>query len=223
MPDTTSPSFLLIVFAFLSFLFVLYRMLKFSGRQDTRIITFTGPSGVGKTTIVGELLKRHSEWKMVLSLTSREPRNSDLPGEYRCNVSRREFLQIKEDNKDLWIESAHGNMYATLGADVIKALLSKELSLMQLLPISVRKIHAYTLDRVLSIFILSPGEEELRKRLEKKGESSEQIDKRVADCRKWEEEARKSSIPYEFVRNDGTVAEAIQKVEQIIKSRTYAL
>jgi guanylate kinase len=196
----------------------LHRVLKFFGRRDIRIVTFTGPSGAGKTTIVGELLKRYPKWKMVLSLTSREPRNSDLSGEYRCNVSREEFLQIKEEKKDLWIESAHGNMYATLGADIIKALLSKGLSLMQLLPVSVRKIHDYIPGSVLSIFILPPGEEELRRRLEKRGESSEQIEKRIIDCRNWEAEATKrSGIPYKFVRNDGTVEEAVKKIEDIIK------
>ena len=215
MPDTTTLGLLSFVIAFACLAFWVYW--QYQQWSYLRIITFTGPSGAGKTTIVGELLKRHSKWKMVLSLTSREPRNSDLLGEYRCDVSRREFLQIKEDNKDLWIESFHGNMFSTRGADVMKALLSKELSLMQLLSVSVRKIRAYAPGRVLSIFMLPPGEEELRRRLMKRGESPEQIDKRISDCGKWEEEAKKSDIPYEFVRNNGTIAEAVHNVEQIIK------
>jgi len=188
-------------------------------KNKIKIVTFTGPSGAGKTTIVRELLKRHPEWKMIVSLTSREPRcgeDGDLPGEYRCNVSKKEFLRIRKAGEDLWIESAHGNMYATLKTDVLNALSSKGLSLMQILPVSIPKIREYVPGRVLSIFVLPPGEEELRRRLEKRGESPEQIEKRIADCRKWEEEARSSGIPYEFIRNDGTIAEAVEKIEQII-------
>ncbi|MBI2674141.1 MAG: hypothetical protein HYX22_00150 [Candidatus Yanofskybacteria bacterium] len=181
-----------------------------------KIVTFTGPSGAGKTTIIGELLKKHPRWKMVLSLTSRESRGGDLPGEYRCNVSRKEFLRIRKEKRDLWIESVHGNMYATLKVDVVNALLSEGLSLMNLMPVSVRKIRAYASGQVRSIFILPPSEKELRRRLVKRGELPEQIDKRIADCKKWEEEARLSDIPYEFVKNDGTVEEAVERVERII-------
>lgn len=180
------------------------------------MVTVTGPSGAGKTTIVGELLKRHPDWKMVRSETSRGLRDSDLPGEYRCNVTDEEFFQIKEEKRELWIETAHGNIYATLKVNVTKALLCKGVSFMNLLPVSVRKIRAYIPGRVLSIFILPPNEEELKRRLTKRSESPGQIDRRIADCRKWEEEARLSDIPYEFVRNDRTVEEAVYRVEAII-------
>jgi len=91
---------------------------------------------------------------------------------------------------------------------------------MNLLPVSVPKIRNYASGQVLSVFILPPGKEELRRRLQSRGESPEQIDRRMADCKKWEEEAIFSYIPYEFVRNEGTVAEAVEKMEQIIESKT---
>jgi len=143
-----------------------------------------------------------------------------LPGEYRCNVPEEEFLRIREKKRELWIETAHGNTYATLKVNVIKALLRKGLSFMNLLPVSVPKIRNYASGQVLSVFILPPGKEELRRRLQSRGESPEQIDRRMADCKKWEEEAIFSYIPYEFVRNEGTVAEAVEKMEQIIESKT---
>lgn len=41
---------------------------------EIRIVTFTGPSGAGKGTIVAGLLKKHPDWGLVVSLTSRGPR-----------------------------------------------------------------------------------------------------------------------------------------------------
>lgn len=218
MPNIFLLGFFSIAISF--FIFWLYWTLgvKFS-RGQVRIITFTGPSGAGKTTVVGELLKRHSEWKMIVSLTSRGSRDSDLPGEYRCNISWKEFCRHDLNGDFIWRVRAHGNMYGTLLADVRKACYSDGLSLMQILPESVTKLRIYASNKVFSIFILPPNEEELRRRLVKRGESSESIEKRITDCKKWEEEARVSGIPYEFVRNDGTVAGIVGQIESIIQKK----
>lgn len=217
MPDGVLLGLLSIAISF--FIFWLYCTLriKFFGRQRIRIITFTGPSGAGKTTIVGELLKKHLEWKIVISLTSRNPRDSDLPGEYRCLVRMDEFLWRDRRGEFIWIVSPHGYHYGTLLADVRKALDSKKPSMMQITPEAVKKMLAYAPGEALLIFVLPPGEGELRRRLEKRGDSLEQIERRIADCRKWEEEAKSSNIPYKFVRNDGTVAEAVERVEDVIE------
>jgi len=218
VPDTTTLGLVSIGLACLTFWLYWTLRIRLSGRQRVRIITVTGPSGAGKTTIVGELLKRHPGWGMVVSLTSRELRNNDLPGEYRCNLPVKYLQQLNKDGKALWLEGEHGNVYVTLFKDVNEARNSRTrtLSFMQILHRSVVKLRFYIPNEVLSVFILPPSEGELRRRLENRGESPEQIDRRIADCKKWEEEARVSGIPYEFVRNDGTVAEAVEKAEQII-------
>lgn len=184
--------------------------------RKIKIVTITGPSGAGKTTIVGELLKKHPEWKMVLSLTSRESRDSDLPGEYKCNLSVKHLYQLLKDRQAIWLENEHGNVYVALFKNVDEARFERTLSFMQILHRSVVKLHSCVPREVLSIFIIPPREEELRRRFEKRGDSPEQIERRLADCKKWEEEARSSRIPYEFVRNDGTVVEAVEQVEQVI-------
>ena len=84
--------------------------------------------------------------------------------------------------------------------------------------VSIGKLHEYAPGKVLSIFILPPSEEELRRRLVARAtESAEEIERRIADCRKWEEEAKKSGVPYRFVRNDRTVEEAVEQIEEIIR------
>lgn len=187
-----------------------------------KIITFTGPSGVGKTAIVGELLKKHSEWKIVLSLTSRESRESDLAGEYKCDVIKEEFFWRDRTGEFIWMASVHGNMYGTLLDEIRKALNSKCPSLIQISPDSVKQLRAHAPGKILSIFILPPSGNELRRRLDKIGKSPEEINRKITDCKRWEKEAVCSSIPYQFVTNDSTISEAVEQVENIINTRHQA-
>lgn len=190
-------------------------------KRKIKIITITGPSGAGKGAIVARLLKKHSDWRLVVSLTSRGSRSSrDLPGEYECDLPVEYLRRLDEEGEALWLEGGHRNVYVTLKADVDRALRFGVLWFMQILHKSVCKLHEYAPGRVLSIFILPPDKEELRWRLaERNTESPEEIERRIADCEKWEEEARASGIPYEFVRNDGTVEEAVRRVEEIIRHK----
>src|SRR3989338_9864425 len=59
---------------------------------------------------------------------------------------------------------------------------------------------------VLSFYILSPSPATLRKRLQSRGDNESEIVKRITDCDRWDEEARKAvfngSIPYIFIKND---------------------
>lgn len=217
MPDNFSIGLLSMGLACFAFWLYWSIRIKLSGQKKICIVTLTGPSGAGKTTIVGKLLEMDPGQAMIKSRTSREIRSSDLPGEYECNVPPKKFLQRRKEF--LWVESAHGNLYGTLRADVDQVLRVATLSFMQLLPKTVKDIRAYAPGRVLSVFILPPNEEELRRRLKARGDSPEAIERRISDCKKWEEDARRSDIPYEFVRNDGTIEETVRRVEQVIKHR----
>ena len=60
-------------------------------------------------------------------------------------------------------------------------------------------------DRIFSFYVLSPPEEVLRERLRARGDKEDEIQKRIADCIKWNSEAKISGISYEFVTNNGTI------------------
>lgn len=170
------------------------------------IITITGPSGVGKTSIAKKLLELVPKMRLVVSLTTREPRASDLPGEYRCNVPRGEFFRDDGEipqEKFLWVRPAHGNVYGTLRESVDAALSLAIPSLMLLLPETVALLRDYTAGKsVLSFYVKSPDEKELERRLLLRGEDAAIIQRRIADCRRWDEEAKNSGIPYVFVSNE---------------------
>ncbi len=179
------------------------RPVEYRTLHPIKIMTITGASGAGKTSIASELLRLKPDRKLVISLTTRDPRPSDLPGEYRCNVPIAEF---EESTKFIWVVSAHSNRYGTLLESVNTALAEETLRAMILVPEAVGLLRKHTKTKregsVLSFYLLSPPEEELRRRMKLRGEDEATIEKRIKDCKEWDEEARRSDTPYIFVSNN---------------------
>lgn len=121
----------------------------------------------------------------------------------------------------IWVEDIHGNIYGTLFQDIDLALLSPGLSVMQITPNAVKKLHDHLpINSVLSFFVVPPSEAELRRRLAGSGrkEFPEAIERRISDCRTWHKEARKSEITYVFVDNDGLIETTVAKVQLVIEN-----
>lgn len=176
------------------------------------IVTISGASGVGKTTIEKSLLKRLANAEVVVSVTTRDRRDTDNQHEYRY-VSKRWFRLLNRLGAFLWTINVHGNLYGTLESSVRKALKKyDDVSLMILVPDRVKNLLDYARERdseefVLSFYILSPSPDNLRKRLQGRGDSESEIAKRIRDCEEWDNEARKVGIPYIFLNNDSNDVE----------------
>lgn len=178
------------------------------------ILTLTGASAAGKTTIANQLLSNFKNTKMVVSITTREPRDSDLPGEYQY-VDQKEFDGLKE--RFIWWVSKFGNGYGTKKESIELVKVDPDtIFIMLLVPETVEMLKAEAKRlgiKVVSLYILSPNEEVLRERLKRRGDSDDQIEKRIYDCREWDSRARKTEGLYEgFINNSGTIEEAIYSV-----------
>lgn len=185
---------------------------EFSRWLRAKILTFTGPSGVGKTTVVRGLLEdKSNDLKIVTSVTTREPRDSDLPGEYMY-ITDQEFTAMEGRGEFLWTAGVHGNKYGTTKSSIQEALVAPGRSLMLLVPEVLDTLYEYTDGKVWSFYILSPPEDILRERLVKRGEKPEDIIRRISDCKRWDAEARAKGSFYTFVRNEQSVEEAIKKI-----------
>lgn len=183
-----------------------------------KILTFTGASGAGKTTIVKELLKGPEQFYLVTSTTTRSPRPSDLPGEYNY-ISNEEFELKRKNGSFLWEFPFPGKIrHGTLYESINEVFVSQIPFIMILVPATVPKLIDYVgKNAVLSFYIRSAPEEILRSRMQQRGDSPDGIENRLQECRNWDEQAEKSGIPYIFITNNGTVEETVEKVKGYLK------
>ena len=181
------------------------------------ILTLTGASGAGKTTLAKEFLKLPVYAQMVPSYSTRKPRDADIPGEYKY-VNKFRFWFLKTTGAFLWTVYPHGNSYGTTKRWVIKALKDDNtVYIMILFSDAIKILNSFAEKtgcpgRVFYFYILSPSQEILRERLRSRGDKEDEIEKRIADCVKWDPEAKTSDIPYEFVKNDGMIESITEEV-----------
>lgn len=138
-----------------------------------RLIVLTGPSGVGKGTLMRSLLKRHPELYYSVSVTTRSPRPGEIDGKDYYFISRSKFEQLLTEGEFLeWAEFA-GNYYGTPREAVLNQIHFGKLVVLEIELKGARQIRA-SFPSALSIFILPPSFDELEKRIRDRAQDSEE-------------------------------------------------
>jgi guanylate kinase len=177
-------------------------------------IVITGPSGVGKGTIVRSLLQRHPELCLSISTTTRNPRPGEVEGVDYYFTSRDVFEEAIAGSEFLeWAQYA-GNYYGTPKTKVKELLEQGKLVILEIELLGARAI-AETFPDARRIFILPPSLAQLEARLKKRGKDSETaIKERLARAK--EEIAAKDEFEIQIVNDN--LAQAIAEIEQVIFS-----
>lgn len=138
-----------------------------------RLIVLTGPSGVGKGTLMQALLQRHPELYYSVSVTTRSPRPGEISGKNYYFISRDKFEQLVAQGEFLeWAEFA-GNYYGTPREAVLDHIRSGKLVVLEIELEGARQIRA-SFPSALSIFILPPSFPELENRIRGRAQDSEE-------------------------------------------------
>ena len=179
-----------------------------------KLIIITGPSGVGKGTVVKELLDRNKDIWLSISATTRNPRVGEKDGLNYYFINEERFKDMIDKKEFLeWAQFA-GNYYGTPLSTVNEKI---EKGFVVLLEIEVEgaKQIKEKFPEALSIFLLPPSKAELEKRIRNRGtEKEEAIDRRLS--RANYEIA--SSDQFDFVLTNHDVDETVKEVFKIIKS-----
>ena len=137
-----------------------------------KLIVLTGPSGVGKGTILRSLVRRHPELYVSISVTTRSPRPGEIHGRDYYFVTRTEFEQMVANQQLLeWAEFA-GNCYGTPRLPVEAQIAQGKRVVLEIELQGARQIRQ-TFPHALRIFILPPSMVELENRLRLRAKDSE--------------------------------------------------
>ena len=180
-----------------------------------KLIIFSAPSGSGKTTIVHRLMQLVEGLEFSVSATSRAPRGVEQHGKDYYFLSGEEFDQkISEDAFVEWEEVYAGTKYGTLRSEM-ERIWSKGHTI--LFDVDVKggvRLKNIFGEQALSIFVMPPSIEELRRRLEGRAtDSPEKIEQRIGKAN--EELGYADQFDRTIVNDDLEVA-----VEQVCKTVT---
>ena len=179
-----------------------------------KLIIITGPSGVGKGTVVKELLDRNKDIWLSISATTRNPRVGEKDGLNYYFISEERFKDMIDKKEFLeWAQFA-GNYYGTPLSTVNEKIEKGFIVLLEIEVEGAKQIKE-KFPESLSIFLLPPSKEELEKRIRNRGtEKEEAIDRRLTRA----DYEIASSDEFDFVLTNHDVDETVKEVFKIIKS-----
>tara|TARA_B100000700_G_C15029368_1_gene849731 strand:+ start:889 stop:1473 length:585 start_codon:yes stop_codon:yes gene_type:complete len=176
------------------------------------LIVITGPSGVGKGTIVKKLLERHKEIWLSISATTRMPRKDEMDGQHYFFVDKKDFISLI--NKGGFLEYAEfaGNYYGTPREEVLAKINAGMMVLLEIELEGARQVKKTFPDAFL-LFLAPPSFEELERRIRGRETDSEQsIFKRLSRA-KEELEAKKE---FDAVLVNNEISQTLKELELMI-------
>lgn len=149
--------------------------------MSKRIWVLVGPSGTGKTTIANDLVSQVPGLRRAVTCTTRAPREGERDGVDYHFVSEEQFDFLLSAGK-LVEHTIYGGFRYGLPVD---QFLEAEQAAMDILAVlDIQGVHhlraLFGPERVRAIFLCSPSEAELRRRMQQRGSSPEEIAKRLA-------------------------------------------
>ncbi len=175
------------------------------------IIVLSAPAGGGKTTLANLLLKEVPKLVKITTCTTRKPRPGEINGIDYFFLSKEEFEQKIKEGACLEYAIIHGNYYGTPKEEVLKEINKGNDVLLVIDVQGMRQIKRNFKD-VVTIFLIPPSFEELINRMRKRGDTDEEIRKRLETAKKelkaWRE--------YDYIVINDIIEKAKEDLKRII-------
>lgn len=181
------------------------------------LVLFSGPSGVGKDTVLEVVLNKNKDLQKSISLTTREIRENEIDGKDYYFITQDAFDDMIKNNEVLEFAQYGKNFYGTPKAPIDKWLDEGKTIILKIEVQGAKKIKELYPDAV-GIFIMPPSMDELEKRLRFRGTESEEEIKRRLDIAKSEIE---KSVDYDYLVVNDEIDLASDNVLDIVKALDF--
>jgi guanylate kinase len=180
----------------------------------SKVFVITGPSGVGKGTLIRELCERVPDLELSISATTRQPREGEIDGRDYHFLSREEFDRRVEREDFLEFATYSGNRYGTLRTEVERRLAEGHSVVLEIEVQGARQVRA-AMRESIQVFIAPPAPAVLRERLDARGtDAPEAIDARLEVAA--QEMAAQDEFAYRVVNDD--LRRAAAELEGIVRA-----
>jgi guanylate kinase len=165
-----------------------------------RLFVITGPSGVGKGTLIRRLLERMPQLELSVSATTRPPRPGERDGVEYHFESEEEFDRMARDGELLEHATYSGHRYGTPRAEVEPRLAAGSSVVLEIEVQGARQVRE-AMPEAIQVFIAPPSPDALRERLEGRAtDRPEEIERRLSAAE--EELAARSEFGHVVVNDD---------------------
>ncbi|MHC4558650.1 MAG: guanylate kinase [Planctomycetota bacterium] len=183
--------------------------------KQGKIVIVSGPSGVGKSTICEEVIKRLDDVYLSVSVTTRPRSEAEVDGQDYWFISEKEFQE--RINKGLLLEHAEvfGHFYGTPKDKVDEALQAGKVAILEIDVQGAKQASAIFPDAIM-IFILPPSAKTLKERIDRRGRgAAEAVEERLGEA---SAEIAAAWQYYEHLVINEDLEQAVSECVQIIEN-----
>jgi len=181
--------------------------------KESHLFVISGPSGVGKNTIIKEVMKRVDGLSYSVSHTTRLPRKGEVNGIDYYFVDKKTFEKMIENGEFVEWARVYSDYYGTSFFGIKERLRQGKDVILDLDIQGGMNIKRHFKNSTL-IFVIPPSIDELKRRLRKRGTDEKTIEERLSNLRYEIEMARN----YDFIVLNDKLEEAVKETEAIIIS-----
>ena len=180
------------------------------------LVVVSGPSGVGKSTIVSELARRRPQVVPIVTATTRPRRPDEVDGVHYHFLSDAQFRELIEQDGLLEHANNHGHWYGSPVDQVRGILAAGRDAILTISPAGARRVREQVPDALL-IFVMPPSMDDLTERLRRRGSESEaSLERRRLDAERWIAEA--DDYDHVVVNETGHPEGAAERIWEIIQA-----